>query len=146
LTVNPALALLMPPKATLTMAVPMPAIRLAGIAAVICVALTAVVGTVVPFHCTAAPEVNPVPFTVNVKAAVPAATVLGLSDVMVGMAGARVTLRPVLVVAEPPTESVTVTTTLYGEFTRLPAAAAPPIVPLNRLIVIPGGSPVAVQR
>src|SRR5580698_5325949 len=50
-----------PPKATVMAEVPDAAIRLAGTAASSCVALTYVVDNGEPFHCTMAPEANPLP-------------------------------------------------------------------------------------
>ena len=54
---------------TVTVAMPAEAIRAAETEAVSCVALTKVVASAVPFHCTTAPEMKPVPFTVSVNAA-----------------------------------------------------------------------------
>jgi hypothetical protein len=71
-----------PVSRTVTLALPGAAIRLAATAAVSCAALTKVVGTAEPFHCTTEPERKPVPFTVRVKAAPPAATEFGLRLVM----------------------------------------------------------------
>ena len=62
---------------TLTEAVPANAIRLAGIAAVSCVALPKVVDTAEPFHVTAVLAVNPEPFTVSVNPGLPDTTVAG---------------------------------------------------------------------
>src|SRR5882762_1402711 len=49
-----------------------------------CVALTNVVVRFVPFHRTTEPLTNPVPFTVNVKAAPPNVTLPGKSELIVG--------------------------------------------------------------
>src|SRR5258708_7171592 len=56
---------------TVTGAVPAAAMSAAVIAAVSWVALTKVVVRAAPFHCTPEPLMNPVPFTVRVKAAPP---------------------------------------------------------------------------
>src|ERR1700756_1030463 len=60
------------------------AIRFAGTEAVSCAALTNVVDTGVPFHCTAAPLTNPRQFTVKVNAGPPAVAVFGFREVTVG--------------------------------------------------------------
>ena len=59
-------------------------ISAAVMAACNCVALTNVVVRLVPFQFTTDPLMNPVPFTVRVKAAVPAVAVDGDSEVIVG--------------------------------------------------------------
>jgi hypothetical protein len=69
------------------LALPAAVMRLAGTAAVNCVALENVVDSGEPFHCTIAPDANPVPVTVSVKPAPPAVAELGVSDVMTGRAG-----------------------------------------------------------
>ena len=82
-----------PPETTVTVAVPCDAIRLADTAAVNCVALTYVVDSDVPFHFTTAPEANPLPFTVSVKADPPAVALEGLSEVIAG-GGLMVNVAP----------------------------------------------------
>lgn len=66
-----------PGLATVTFTLAATAIRLAGTAAVSCVALTKVVDRAEPFHCTTAPGTKPAPFTVRVKAAPPAVVDVG---------------------------------------------------------------------
>lgn len=56
----------------------------AGMEAVSWVALTKVEGSAVPLKLTTELLMNPVPFTVNVKAGEPAAIVVGESEVIVG--------------------------------------------------------------
>lgn len=73
-----------PPDRTVTETALGLAIRFAGTEAVSCVALTIVVASAVPFHWTTAPDANPVPFTVRVKAAPPAEVVFGLNEVTAG--------------------------------------------------------------
>jgi hypothetical protein len=77
---------LTPPETTVMGTVPCDAIRLADTDAVSCAALTYVVDSDVPFHFTTAPEANPLPFTVSVKADAPAVALDGLSEVMTGPA------------------------------------------------------------
>jgi hypothetical protein len=69
---------------TVTVAVPVAAMSLAGIAAVNWVEETKVVARADPFHRTTEPLMKFVPLTVRVKAAPPAATELGVSDVVAG--------------------------------------------------------------
>ena len=66
-----------PGTTTLTWTVPALAVSSVQVAAVSCVLLTNVVVSWVPFHCTDEPDTKPDPFTVNVSAAPPAATLLG---------------------------------------------------------------------
>src|SRR5580658_8550859 len=73
-----------PPAVTTIVAVPALEMRLAVTDAVSWVALTNFVVRAVAFHVTVEPETNPVPFTVRVKAAPPAAADAGLRLVMVG--------------------------------------------------------------
>src|SRR5882724_2105065 len=63
---------------TVTFAVPALATRPAAMGAVICVALTNVVVTFCPFHCTVMLPAKPAPFTVSVKAGAVAVIELGL--------------------------------------------------------------------
>jgi hypothetical protein len=72
-----------PPLDTLTDAVPTAVIKLALTEAVNCVALTNVVGRLVPFHWTVAPEVKSIPTTPSVNAEPPAATEVGHKLVIV---------------------------------------------------------------
>jgi len=58
--------------------------RFAATVAVNLLLFTNVVASPVPFHCTAAPDWKPLPFTVNVNAGAPATAVLGLMLVMCG--------------------------------------------------------------
>src|SRR5207302_1826184 len=68
-----------------TCAVPAVPISAAVMAACSCVVLTYVVARTLPFQFTTEPPLtNPVPFTVRVKAAPPAVTLVGASDVTVG--------------------------------------------------------------
>jgi hypothetical protein len=69
---------------TVTVAVPCEVMRVEATVAVIWVGLTKVVGNGVLFHSTVAPKKNPVPFTVSVNAAPPAAAEVGLRLVMTG--------------------------------------------------------------
>src|SRR5579871_1304954 len=69
--------------ATVMLAEPALAIRLAGTCAVSCVALTNVVASGEPFHCTAAPLTKFVPLTVSVNDGLPAVPDAGLSEVIV---------------------------------------------------------------
>ena len=77
-----------PPGAcTLTEAVPADVIRLAGTAALNCVADTKVVLSAEPFHNTLSPLTKLVPLTVSVNAAPPATVVAGEIEVMDGTGG-----------------------------------------------------------
>jgi hypothetical protein len=80
-----AVDVLPPEFATVTLAVPPLAISAAVTVAVSCVLLTNAVVSPVPFHCTAAPERNPVPFTVSVNWDPPAFTEGGLRLLIVGV-------------------------------------------------------------
>jgi len=78
----------LPPGLTTVMvALPALAIRLAATDTVSCVALTKVVGSAEPFHCTLAPERKPVPLTVRVKAGPVAVAEVGFRLVMTGVGG-----------------------------------------------------------
>jgi hypothetical protein len=72
---------------TLTSADPAAAMSAAGMLAVTRVALPNVVVRVAPFHSTVAPDTKFVPSTVSVNAAPPAVALLGVSAVIVGVAG-----------------------------------------------------------
>jgi hypothetical protein len=82
--VNVVSADVAPEVVTVTFAEPEVAIRLAGTAAVSCVALTYVVVSAVLPHCTVEPETKFVPLTVSVNAAPPAVVEAGERLVMVG--------------------------------------------------------------
>ena len=69
---------------TVTVSVPTPATSPAEIAAVSFVALTNVVARLAAFHCTVEPAMNPVPFTVSVKSALPAPSTDGEIEVSDG--------------------------------------------------------------
>jgi hypothetical protein len=70
---------------TVTWAVPGVAIRFANTGAVSCVELMTLVAKLAPFHCTTAPDVNPAPFTVSVKAGPPAVALLGSRELTAGV-------------------------------------------------------------
>src|SRR5205823_9701287 len=87
LTLNVWAAEVPPPGAgvtTVTCGVPAAATSAAAMAAVSCVALTNVVVRVAPFHLTVLPLTKPVPVTVSVKAALPAAVLVGDRAARVG--------------------------------------------------------------
>ena len=70
----------------MTLAGPATAINGAGTVAVNWAALTNVVASPLPFHCTAAPDTKPLPETVSVNAAPPTVAEDGLRLEMVGPA------------------------------------------------------------
>ena len=73
-------------------AVPGLAMSAAETDAVNCVALTKLVGSAEPFHCTTVPATKFAPLTVRVNAGPPALTVAGLTEVIFGAAASvRVT-------------------------------------------------------
>jgi hypothetical protein len=77
-----------PPGAcTLTAAEPELAIRLAGTAAVSCIAEAKVVVSAEPFHNTASPETKLVPLTVRMNPEPPAVALAGDSELTVGVGG-----------------------------------------------------------
>src|SRR5437762_837502 len=76
---------------TVTLCVPPLARSVAGSAAVSCVVDTKLVVRGTPLTCTTAPDTNLVPVTVSVNAALPAATLAGISAVIVGTGLATVT-------------------------------------------------------
>ena len=85
----------------------------AGILAVTCVADTNVVVRLVPPKPTTEPVMNPVPFTVSVKAGPPAVAELGLRLLMVGAGlGAAVVVKETVAGAEaaPPAQLLTMLT------------------------------------
>jgi hypothetical protein len=73
-----------PPEVTVTGIVPAVAIKLDGTAAVNCVLLTNVVARADPFHCTTAPDENPLPFTVSVSPGPPAVALFGEIELTAG--------------------------------------------------------------
>ena len=77
--------------ATVIVALPAEAMRLAGTAAVTCVALTYVVVSGDPFHWTTAPDTKPAPFTARVNAGPPAVPAAGLKLVIESAAIGKVT-------------------------------------------------------
>ena len=78
-----ALEAVLPGFTTVTLALPTFATRLPGTAAVNCAALTKVVVSGEPFHCTVAPETKLEPLTVSVNAGPPTVAPFGLSEVNV---------------------------------------------------------------
>lgn len=94
-----------PPELTVTLTVPALAVRLVGIAAVNLVALTKVVVTADPFHCTVALGAKPLPFTVSVTGP-PAVAEVGFKVVI---AGPGLIVKDALLEATPPTLTVTLT-------------------------------------
>ena len=119
-----------PFSVTVMVTEPAVATRLAATGAVNCVALTKVVVSAVEFHCTTAPETNPVPMTVSVKLAWPTVALLGISEVIAG---------PVLMVkvalAEVTPFSVTVMVAEPAVATRLAATGAVNCVALTNVVV-----------
>jgi len=110
-----------PPESfTVTLTEPAVAIRLAGTAAVNCVALTYVVVRAVLPHCTVAPETKFVPLTVRVKADPPAVVEVGDRLVIVGATAVMVNVAP----ADVPPELVTVTVAEPGAAIRLAGTTA----------------------
>jgi hypothetical protein len=94
---------------TVMLALPVLAIRLAATDAVSSVALTNTVESGEPFHCTVAPERNPVPFTVSTKAGPFADAELGFRLEMTGMAGPTTSVIEIgTVLPVPPGVSCTV--------------------------------------
>ena len=94
-----------PFSTTVTYTVPGAAMRLAATCAVSCLELTKVVGNAVLFHRTTAPEINPEPFTVSVKAPLPTVAAFGLSEEITG--GGPI-VNVALVDVTPPSTTVTV--------------------------------------
>jgi hypothetical protein len=126
-----------PGFATVTLAVPDEAIRLAGTEAVNCVALTNVVESAEPFHCAVDPDTNPAPLTVRVNAGPPAVAELGLKLLIVGV-GTLIVIERACGAEVLPTLSLTVTLKLNG----LPVAleGLPLIGPLEAFSDKPGGN------
>jgi len=111
-TVNVRAFDVLPPGfATVTLAVPVEAMSLAGIAAVNWEALTNVVVRFAPFHLTAELETKFVPSTVNVKAGPPAVKVLGFRLISTGAPAATARVKALVAacgVGCPPSETWTV--------------------------------------
>ena len=105
---------------TLTLAVPIEAVRLAGIDAVSCVALTNAVANAFPFHCRIDPDTNPEPTAVSVRADPPAAAELGLRLLNVSVA---VIVNGTGADAAPP-GLITVTLAVPAEAIRIPVTEA----------------------
>src|SRR5665213_2765515 len=78
-----ALEAVLPGFTTVTLALPTFEIRLAGTAAVNCVALTKLVESGEPFHCAVVPKTNLEPLTVSVNVGPPTVAPFGLSEVNV---------------------------------------------------------------
>ena len=108
-----------PFSVTVMVAEPAVATKLAATGAVNCESLANVVVSAVEFHCTTAPEMKPVPLTVNVNPAWPAVAELGLREVIAG-AGAMV---KVALFDDTPL-SDTVTRAVPGEAIRVGATVA----------------------
>jgi hypothetical protein len=117
---------------TVMLALPCVAIRLAVTAAVSCVPLTKVVESAVPFQSTVAPERNPVPLTVSVKAGPPAVAEVGLRLVITGAAALIV---KVAAADELPPGFFTTTLALPADAIRLAGAAAVNCVLLPKVVV-----------
>jgi len=120
-----------PGLVTLTVALPVAAIRLAGTEAVNCVPLTKVVVRAKPLHSTVAPERNPVPFTASVKETPVAVAELGFRLVMAGTSGLIVKLTA-LEIAPP--GFFTVTLALPEAAIRLAATDAVSCVALRKVV------------
>jgi hypothetical protein len=119
LMVKPAWPEVPPPGAglnTVNWAVPAEAISVAAIAAWSCPPLTYVVDRFAPFQLTTDPLINPLPFTVRMKAAVPAAAEAGDREVIdgVGLFGALM-VKPALPEVPPSAGLNTVTWTVPTE-------------------------------
>jgi hypothetical protein len=119
---------------TVILAVPTLAIRLAGTAAVNCVALTNVVVSAVEPHFTAAPARKFVPVTVRVKAEPPTVTEVGLRLVMVGTGMMTVNEYPalgetplLLTITEPVVAPMGMTTAMLVFVQLLNVVAATPL-------------------
>jgi hypothetical protein len=88
-----------PAFSTLITALPAVAIKLAGTVALRAAALRRVVGRAAPFHFTVAPDRNPEPFTVRVKAAPPATAEAGVKVLIMGIGAITVNVCPLESVA-----------------------------------------------
>ena len=106
---NVALFDVTPPEITVTAVGPASVISPAATEAVNCVAPTRVVGSGEPFQSTTAPEANPLPFTVSVKAGPPAIALAGTSELITGGA-----LMVKVALFVTPLESLTITVAVPG--------------------------------
>jgi hypothetical protein len=119
---------------TVTGGVPAEATSPARIAAVICVELTNVVTLAVPLKFTTELATKPVPFTVRVKAPVPATTPVGDSEVMVG--AGLFTAKFMVFEAPPPGVGLVTTTGKLPAVVTSPARmAAVTTVELTNVVV-----------
>src|SRR5919108_211594 len=115
---------------TLTTALPAAAMSAAVMAAVSWVVLTNVVARGAPFHCTVLPGTKLLPIAVSVKAAPPAAALVGDTDVSVG-AGllpatpVPVTVREMLLPLDVNVTSVVATAATTGVNRMVTVAIAP---------------------
>jgi energy-converting hydrogenase Eha subunit G len=125
-----------PGLTTVTCAVPGVAMSLAGIAAVTRVLLTKVVVRFAPFQRTTAPDTKPLPFTVRVKAAPPAAALLGDNEVSLacGGGGGALAVKGRAFEAEAP-GLTTVTCAVPGVAMSLAGIAAVSPVLLTKVVV-----------
>jgi hypothetical protein len=128
---------------TVTDAVPAVATLAAGTVAVSCVEETNVVLRSVPFQSTLETETKPVPVTVKVKPALPAAIQVGLIEAMVGFVPI-VSTSVAVPVLQGVVPLVAPIVTLYGLPASVPVAGVPEITPVLVLILKPLGSPVAL--
>ena len=119
---------------TTTLAVPAEAMSLAEIEAVTWVALTNCVVRSAPFHHTVELLINPVPFTVNVKAAPPAVAELGLKLVMAGV-GLLIVKVCALEVPPPGAGVTTVTEAVPAVAMSVAGMAAVSCVALTKVVV-----------
>ena len=119
-----------PPDTTVIVAVVAAVIRLAGTAAVSWPAFTNVVDNPEPFHCTDAPERNPLPLTVSVNADAAAVALVGFRDVRTGVGLLTGKLKP-LDVSPPDT---TVIVAVPAEVIRLAGTAAVSSPALTKLV------------
>jgi hypothetical protein len=114
---------------TVTLAVPALAMRPAGTVAVNCVALTNVVESSDPFHCTVELLTNPAPFTVSVNADPPVVAAFGLTLVMVRALTMKLTPLEV-----PPPGFRTVMVAVPAEAIKPAETAAFNCVPLTNVV------------
>ena len=139
LMVNAALLEVPPPGAglnTVTWPVPAEAISDAVIAACNCVALTNVVVRLAPFQLTTDPLRKPVPFTVSVKAAVPAVALDGDSELTVGIGLAALMVNAAFPEVPPPGAGLnTVTWPVPAVPISAAVIAACSCVPLTNVVV-----------
>ena len=122
---------------TITWAVPATAMSAVLMAACSCVPLPYVVVRLVPFQYTTEPFINPFPFTVRVKAPVPAVADEGDNEVSdgAGLVGALM-VKPVLVEVPPPGAGLnTVTWTVPAEAISAALMDTSNCVPLTKVAV-----------